>query len=729
MNDSVLENALRLRRAGKLHEAAELYAQILRGNPSHFEALHALGIVCYQTGRLDEAERLIGQAVAVEPRADAIYNRACLLLKLERFEEALGCFGEAIALKPGYIEALTNRGNTLMRLKRYEEARSDLETVIALAPKFAEAWNNLGGALKQLQRYDEAISSYDKALALKPNYSEAWKNRGIVKLVQHLHEQAIRDFDKALELDPRSAETWENRGNALSLISPSDAIESYSRALAIRGGHADTLFRRGNSFHSLRRFEESAADYRRGLKIDPDYPYASGNLAFCRLSCCDWQGLDEETTKLRGELHAGKRVLAPFVGIAVGSTPDELLTSAKLWATDECPTASVALWQGQPYAHDRIRLAYLSANFNEHAVARLMVGVFEHHDKARFETTAISFGRNDGPMSERLGRAFDHFVDVRSRGDAEVARLLRDMEIDIAVDLMGFTELCRARILAFRPAPVQVNYLGFPGTMGTRHLDYIIADKMAIHEGEQAHYSENVVFLPNCYLPNDSTRPIAARTPSRREAGLPDDGFVFCSFNQAYKFAPAMFDIWMRLLKRTEGSILWLPECAAAAMRNLKAEALKRDVAPERIVFAPFAPSTEDHLARLRLADLFLDTLPYNSHTSACDALWSGVPVVTSPGASFAGRVAASVLLAMGMPDLLAGSLAEYENLAAEFANDPARLAATRAKIERHREVYPLFDTHRFTRNLEAAYTAMWERARIGQAPRSFAVGNEAGPS
>src|SRR6266478_1090030 len=286
MNDSVLESALRLRRAGKLEEAAELYARILHANPNHFEALHALGIVCYQTGRLDEAERLIGQAVAVEPRADAIYNRACLLLKLERLEDALVCFGEAIAVKPGYIEALTNRGNTLMRLKRYEEARSDLETVIALAPKFAEAWNNLGGALKQLQRYDEAISSYDKALALKPNYAEAWKNRGIVKLAQHLQEQAMGDFDKALALDPRSADTWEHRGNALSLLSPTDAIESYSRALAIRGDHADTLFRRGNSFHSLRRFEESAADYRRGLKIDPDYPYASGKAWMKKRPSC-----------------------------------------------------------------------------------------------------------------------------------------------------------------------------------------------------------------------------------------------------------------------------------------------------------------------------------------------------------------------------------------------------------------------------------------------------------
>jgi predicted O-linked N-acetylglucosamine transferase (SPINDLY family) len=432
--------------------------------------------------------------------------------------------------------------------------------------------------------------------------------------------------------------------------------------------------------------------------------------------------LDGEITKLRRELRDGKRVLPPFVGIAVGSSPCELLTAARLWAEDECPTASVALCQGQPYAHDRIRLAYLSANFNEHAVARLMVGVFEHHDKTRFETTAISFGRNDGQMSERLERAFDHFVDVRSKGDAEVAQLLRDMEIDIAVDLMGFTELCRARILAFRPASVQVNYLGFPGTVGAGHLDYIIADKTVIQEGEQNSYSENVVFLPDCYLPNDSTRSIAARTPSRREAGLPERGFVFCSFNQAYKFAPAMFDIWMRLLKQSEGSVLWLPQCAPAAMRNLKEEAVKRGAPAERIVFAPFAPSTEDHLARLRLADLFLDTLPYNSHTSACDALWSGVPVVTYPGTSFAGRVAASVLLAIGLPELVASSLAEYENIAAEFASEPISLAAIKEKIAKHREVYPLFDTVRFTRNLEAAYTAMWQRARRGEAHASFAV-------
>jgi predicted O-linked N-acetylglucosamine transferase (SPINDLY family) len=325
-------------------------------------------------------------------------------------------------------------------------------------------------------------------------------------------------------------------------------------------------------------------------------------------------------------------------------------------------------------------------------------------------------------MHARIVRAFEQFLDVRDKSDRTVAQLIADMEVDIAIDLMGFTEHCRPGILAFRPAPIQVNYLGFPGTMGADYVDYIIADRFVLKNDDQRHFTERVVTLPDCYLPNDAGRRMQEPAPTRSQAGLPETGFVFCSFNQTYKFTPDLFDIWMRLLRAVDGSVLWLPMCAPAAMRNLEREAEARGVAAGRLVFAPFAPTVENHLSRLRLADLFLDTLPYNSHTSTCDALFAGVPLVTCPGDTFAGRVAASALKAHGVPELIAESLSGYEEIARSIAQDPQKAASLKNKVARHRGTHALFDTARFTRHLERAFSGMWQRHRRGEPPQGFSV-------
>ena len=721
MNDPALDNALRLRRAGRLAEAADIYSQILRTNPRHFEALHSLGILRYQSGLIDEAERLIGAAIAIEPRADALYNRACLLLKLGRTEDAIGCFGEAIAVKPDYVEALTNRGGALMQLQRYADAKADFDAVLLRAPQLAQAWNNAGSASTKLRRFDEARERFDKALALRPDYAEARRNRGLVFLLQGFLEKALADFDKAISLDPRSAEAWENRGDAVSYFDPVQAIADYDRALLLRPDHAETLSRRANALLALRRFEEAAAGYMRVLEKDPEYEYARGSLLFCRQSCCQWTSRDSDLEKLQADLKAGRVALAPFTSLALINDPADMQTVARRFVAKQYPVRE-PIRRNTASSHDRIRVAYLSANFNDHAVARLIAGVFECHDKHGFETAGISFGSSKGEMHARIGRAFDHFIDVRTKSDLDVAQLIAEMEIDIAVDLMGFTEHCRPGVLAFRPAPIQVNYLGFPGTMGVDYVDYIIADRFVMKDGHQRHFAERVVCLPDCYLPNDASRRMKEPVPMRREAGLPEAGFVFCSFNQSYKFTPDLFDIWMRILRATDGSVLWLPVCAPAAMQNLKREAEARGVAAQRLVFAPFTATVEDHLARLQLADLFLDTLPYNSHTSTCDALFAGVPLVTCPGDTFAGRVAASALMAHGVPELIAGSLAVYEELALSIARDPRKAAALKAKILHHRNTHALFDTARFTRHLERAYRGMWQRHRRGEKPQGFSV-------
>jgi predicted O-linked N-acetylglucosamine transferase (SPINDLY family) len=423
-------------------------------------------------------------------------------------------------------------------------------------------------------------------------------------------------------------------------------------------------------------------------------------------------------------LRAGRSVSPPFQALVLSPGEAGAAIAARLWSEHGFPAAKSPLWQGERYAHERIRVAYVSANFHDHAVARLMAGVFEHHERARFETNAISFGPDDGGvLRARLAHAFDRFIDVQSEGAEAIARMLREMEIDIAVDLMGFTENSRPGIFAHRAAPVQVTYLGYPGTRGADYLDYLIADAIVAPPEQAAHYAEKLVHLPHSYLPADDCRAIGERVPSRIEAGLPAEGFVFCCFNNVYKITPSIFGIWMRLLREVEKSVLWLSQADASAIRNLKREAEARGVAPDRLVFANFVKSDAEHLARLKLADLFLDTLPYNAHATASDALWAGVPVLTAPGVGFPGRVAASLLRALGMDELIAPSLDPYAALALQLARDPAALGRIKMKLAQHRTTHPLFDTVRFTRDLERAYVAMWERAQRGLPPESFAVG------
>jgi protein O-GlcNAc transferase len=417
----------------------------------------------------------------------------------------------------------------------------------------------------------------------------------------------------------------------------------------------------------------------------------------------------------------GKIASDPFPLLALSSTPGDQLQCAKRDAADH-PTFA-KLWRGEVYSHERIRIGYVSANLHEHPVAYLAAGLFERHDRSRFEVTAISLGPDrDSDLRRRLKAAFEHFIDAGSQSDQEIAELIQRREIDIVVDLNGFTSGCRPGIFARRPAPIQVNYLGYAGTMGADGFDYILADRTVIPDGQFEFYSEKVAWLPDCFMVNDDRRLISGATPTRSECGLPETAFVFCCFNNAYKIAPETFDVWMRLLAAVDDSVIWLSELNPTAMANLRREAENRGVSQERLIFAARAPAMEDHLARQRQADLFLDTLPYNAHSTASDALWAGLPVLTCLGATFAGRVAGSLLNAIGLPELVTSSLDKYEALAIKLARDPALLASIKTKLATNRDTHPLFNSARFTRHIEAAYTTMVERSRRRQPPESFAV-------
>jgi predicted O-linked N-acetylglucosamine transferase (SPINDLY family) len=581
-----------------------------------------------------------------------------------------------------------------------------------------------------LQRYEEALSGFERLLRLKPDDAVALNLRGVVLLALQRVEEALSDFERALRLEPRYPEALANRARCWHRLHRFEqALVDYSQALACKPRMVETLYNRANVFLDLYRFEEASRAFDDLLEMRPDYPYAAGYAFHSRLHCCDWSDFVARRERLIEAVASGKPADTPFQFLAVCDSPARQLQCARTFIADAYPVPSPGVPKKPRSPRERIRLAYLSADYGEHATSRLIAGLIESHDRSRFEVTAVAFSHHpDSPLLARLRRGFDRFLDVRAANDLAVAQLLSDLEIDIAVDLKGITGEARIGVFAYHVPPVQVSYLGYPGTMGAPFIDYLIADECLVPPAERMHYSEKVVYLPECYQVNDSRRGVAERTPDRRELGLPPEGFVFSSFSGCYKITPEVFDVWMRLLERVPGSVLWLREAIPAAVRNLRSEAARRGVDPERLIFAAGAPQAE-HLARHRAADLFLDTLPINAHTTASDALWAGLPLVTCRGSAFAGRVAASVLQAVGMPELITESLGDYEALALNLATTPALLAETRARLARQRLTAPLFDTARSCRHIEAAYSGMWERHLRGEPPQSFSVPAAGGAS
>jgi predicted O-linked N-acetylglucosamine transferase (SPINDLY family) len=743
--------------AGSHAQALRLFDEALRLNPRFPEAHHQRGNTLLNSGRLAEALQSLDQAIVLDKETPDLLNaKGVALTQLGRTEEAIACYRRALALKPGFAVVLNNYGNALLEAQRYGEAVALYDRALATNPSYVDALQNRGTALYFLGRYPEALAGFDRVLSLAPNFPNAEFHRGLALAALGHHEAALHSYERALRLTPRDAVILHHRAGVLlslgylpeALAAYEDAIAAnpaateclinmaivlsrlgrhaealagFDRALAISPGHIDALYNRANLLSVMRRYPEAVTDCERVLAAQPNYPYARGVLIHSKLNACDWLDLADERERISHGLARGDRVLNPQQNIPVADAPEDQLRCAQLWVERECPPAAAPLWNGAVYKHERIRVAYLSADYFTHATGFLMAGLFEAHDRARFEIHGVDFGPDDrSALRQRLLDAFEYFHDVRPLDDKAAAQLLRAREIDIAVDLKGYTENARTGIFAFRPSPVQVAYLGFPGTMGAPYIDYILADGTLVGDGDERFYSEEIVRLPHSYQCNDAKRAIGT-TGTRAAAGLPENAFVFCCFNANYKTTPEIFDVWMRLLRKVEGSVLWLLETHGAATGNLKAEAERRGVAADRLIFAERAPLA-DHLARHRLADLALDTLPYNAHTTASDALWTGLPFVTLRGRCFAARVGASLLRAMDLPELVTGNLEAYEACALQLAMDRSALAAVKAKLLAHRESTPLFDTARFARDLETAYATMWERTQRGLRPAGFRV-------
>jgi predicted O-linked N-acetylglucosamine transferase (SPINDLY family) len=701
--------------SGRPEQALIRFERALRLKPDYLVAVYNRANALRELKRLDAALAAYDEVLRVKSdHVQALNNKGLVLIELEKLEEALAACSRAAALDSRFLPAQENVGAILVKMGRAEEALATYDSLVRQMAKNVAALTGRGNALLALGRLDEALESYNRALEINAADADALINRGHVLQSLRQPAAALEDYEHALRIAPGSALALNNSGNALlELGRAQEALARYDRALELVPDRADTLYNRGAALRELRRYAESAQCFARLLTIAPSHDYALGNLFHLKMDCCDWSQFDSLSQQLFQALASRKRVINPL-SLLLSDSAGLQLACAQAFVEDKYPeNRSLGPCVARPLAGSprRLRVAYVSADFREHPVSYLLAGVIEQHDRSNVEVIGVSLAPGDGSAFEhRIRSAFDRFEDVKDRSDREVAQLMRELEVDVAVDLMGFTQGLRLGIFAHRCAPVQVSYLGYAGTTGAPYMDYLLADEVVIPTGQERHYSERVVRLPHSYLPNDRLREIGP-VPTRAAAGLPPTGFVFCAFTNAYKINPPIFDVWMSLLREVPGSVLWLRAVVADARENLRREARARGVDADRLVFAPHVSSMAEHLARHALADLFLDTLPYNAHSTACDSLWAGVPVLTCPGESFASRVAASALTAVGLPELIAQSLADYERKALELARSPARFQELRLMLEQQRTSSPLFDTVRHCRELELAYRSMHELA------------------
>ena len=689
------------------------------------DAYYNKGISQQELKLFNEAVSSFNSAIALNPNdADAYYNRSISLRKLKRFDEALESINYCIALQPDYPDAYCNRGSILVDLKQYEEALVDHEHAIQLNPNYAEAYNHRGNALQFLKRFDDALESYNDAIELKADYAEAYSHRGSALQNLKRFDEAIVSHDKAINLKPDYAEAYNNLGYTLQSLKRFDeALLNHNKAIALKSDYAEAYYFRAYVLENLKRLDEALLDHEQSILLNSEIDFTFACLLHTKMHLCIWDDFTNQVYQLSQKINSDEKVASPFTVVALIEDPEIQRLSAEIFAKVLYPLNNDLPKIARYSKHFKIRVAYFSVDFRIHPVAALTAELYETHDRNQFEIYAFSFGPDtNDELNIRIKAGVDYFYDVRTMSDKDIAILTRSLEIDIAVDLGGYTADSRTGIFAMQVAPIQVNYLGYPGTMAAEYMDYLIADHTLIPKHLQQHYLEKIVYLPNSYMVNDSKIKLSKRVFTREEVGLPPKGVVFCCFNNFYKITPNIFNLWMNILQQVDGSVLWLPEGNLTAIKNLKAEALKYTINENRLVFAPRLPLMEDHFNRLQLADLFLDTLPYNAHTTASDALRMGLPVLTCMGESFASRVAASLLNAVNVPELITHTLEEYETLAIDFATHPEKLKAIKEKLEINLPTAPLYDTPLFMRHLESAYQEMYSRYQKGLEPDHIVV-------
>ena len=673
----VIDQLLTLYNRGHLSDVVEQAQVLTEQYPDAFFVWNVLGAATKGLGRTADAASAFKRVTELNPTYAAGFNNLGATLKDQgKLDEAIAAYNKALSIKPDYAEAYNNMGITLQEQGKLDEAIAAYNKALSIKPDYADAYNNMGNALKDQGKLDEAIAAYNKALSIKPDYAEAYNNMGIALKEQGKLDEAIAAYNKALSIKPDYAEAYNNMGNALK---------------------------------DQGKLDEAIAAYNKALSIKPDYADARAQCLHQLAHICDWSAIEAARSHVTELGIIGKSV-PPFTVLPLEDAPDRHRLRSELYAQEKLlrkPLPAPAKPSQKP---ERLRIGYFSADFHNHATMYLMAQIFAAHDKTRFEIFAYSYGADkQDEMRKKLVSAVDVFHDVRGMNDIQIVELARAEGLDIAIDLKGFTQNTRLAPFAYGLAPVQISYLGYPGTLGADFIDYIVADPVVIPTDNRQYYSEQVIYLPNTYQPTDNTRVISDKTITREDMRLPSNGFVFCCFNNNYKISPKEFDIWMRLLGGVESSVLWLLKSNKWAEHYLKREAEARGISAERLIFAEKVPQAE-HLARQKLADLFLDTFNYNAHTTTSDALWAGLPVVTKLGEGFAARVAGSLLTAIDLPELITESEEAYEALALTLATDPKRLGQIKSKLDRNRLTQPLFDSEMYTRHLEAGYQMAYDR-------------------
>ena len=765
--DEKIQLGLKNHQSGNLLQAENIYKEILRDQPNNFYALNYLGILYYQFRNYDSAIEYIKKALQLNPSAaDAYYNLGNIYKDSGQLDEAINCFQKALELNPDNADAYNNEGIIYKDKRRLDEAITCFQKAIQLNPNHVIAHYNLGIIFKEKKQIDEAINCFQKALKLNPNIFAAYYNLGIIFQEKKQLDDAIAYYHEALKLNPNLADLYFNLGTASQeklkiddaifyyqkalKMNPNlldaycnlgtafqekgqidDAIAYYRKAIQLNPALPDAYYNLGNALQDKMQFDYAITCYQKAIQLNPDFAEAYSRLVYQFRKTCAWQELKAMTAKLDGltkkALDTGtKTAESPFLSIIRHADPFLNFAIAKSWSRDIARTMSNLKirfsFDGRRKAKTKIIIGYLSNDFRNHATAHLMCSLFGLHNRDEFKIFCYSYGKDDGSYYRtQIQHDCDEFVDISSLSYDAAARCIYEDQIDILVDLKGYTQGNRIAICALRPAPVQVCYLGFPGTTGADFFDYIITDKIVTPKDQAPYYSENFVYLPYCYQVNDHTQSISNKDWKKENFGLPENCFLFCSFNHPYKIDPIMFDVWMRILQQVSEGILWLLFGNKIAEENLKREAEARGIKSERLFFAETLPKCE-HLLRLRFADLALDTRIVNGHTTTSDALWAGVPLITLKGSHFASRVSSSILSAMWLPELITHSLQEYEALAVKLAHNPAELQEIRQTIARNRSVATLFDTPRFVRNIETAYKEMWEIFLAGKAPQQIEV-------
>ena len=696
---------------GRHEEALVLYEKALEMSPLSPQTLLNMGVSLKEMKRFDEALIKYDEVIKINPNyAEAYLNKGNVYEELKHFDEAIIQYDSALKINPRYFEALSNKGLILLKQKRFDDSRLCCELQLEIEPKNSRAWLNRGLVLWDQGFPEEALSSIDTALKLSPEFAEGWYVKGTILCELKRFDLGLDFYEKALGIKPNYFEAWDSKGLALRDLSRHDeAILCFSKAIELKPNFARAWANKGGTFLDMKRYEEAITSFKTALDIDPKFDFLFGHYLTSRLIVGNWGELDKDLEIIATGVESGLKVADPFALITLIDNPMLHLKAANIFAASN-NNFKDSLGKFSVKKGSKIRVGYFSADFRQnHPVSSLISGMFEAHDRERFELYAFSHSipqLNDA-VRERLRKSFDQFLDTAEMTDIQLAKVSRELGIDIAIDLGGYTHSSRLSAFSCRVAPVQVSYLGYAGTTGAGFMDYLIADRTVIPSESRKYYSEKIAYLPNSYIVDDPHRLVSKNLPSRAEQGLPENSFVFCCFNNSYKITPHIIRSWSKILGSIANSVMWISANNAVFQRNLIAEFAKYQIDASRIIFAKREQFSEDHLARLQLADLFLDTVPYNAHTTAVDALRVGLPLVTYMGNAFAGRVAASLLKAIEMPELIAGNQSEYELLAINLANNPGKLLKLREKLSANRESTPLFNTKIFTSNIEKVYERM----------------------